>query len=299
MSVASPQEHEVRPAARQPSAPAPPSPVATAPTAAPLTPTAVLQLQRSAGNAALVRMLASPPRRQLQRCGASCRCTTCSDEELPEERLPRVLARKPAASVRKGDKCEPERRISGIVFVPWRDEEVVIANKAVEGSKKALANQSIALDLEVKPFLELGNLNFSDENDSRTVKSYDQVCAMMEELEYMRSKPGVVVLVVPISGEVCGGHGQACYVGDLKDRCPALKYTRRLIIVGRFMSESDLGEVLAHELGHHAGRPQRHDPTTYGHEAYDNDNYMNFGSANRNHYRSELLDRMCGLSFQF
>lgn len=299
MGVATAYEPEGRPADRHPSAPALASPVAAVPTAAPLSPGAVLQLQRSAGNAALARMLGSPPQRQLQRCGASCRCTKCSGEQLVEEKFPRVLARKTPASVRKGGKCEPERRISGIVFVPWREEEVAIANKAVEGSKKALANQSIVLDLQVKPFLELGNLNFSDENDGRTVKSYDQVCAMMEELEYMRSKPGVVVLVVPISGEVCGGHGQACYVGDLKDRCPALKNTRRLIIVGRFMSESDLGEVLAHELGHHAGRPQRHDPTTYGHEAYDKDNYMNFGSANRNHYRSELLDRMCGLSFQF
>ena len=299
MGVAAAYEHEGRPADKQPAAPAPASPVAAVPTAAPLSPSAVLHLQRSAGNAALARMLGSPPQRQLQRCGASCRCTKCSGEQLVEENFPRVLARKAPASVRKGAKCEPTRSISGVVFVPWRDDEVAIANRAVEGSKNALANQSIALDLQVKPFLELGNLNFTDEKDDRTVKSYDQVCAMMGDLEYMRSKPGVVVLVVPISGEVCGGHGQACYVSDLKDRCPALKYTRRLIIVGRFMSESDLGEVLAHELGHHAGRPQRTDPTTYGHEPYDKDNYMNFGAANRNHYRNELLDRMCEISFVF
>ena len=164
--------------------------------------------------------------------------------------------------------------------------------------EERLANQAIALDLEVKPFLELGNLDFSDEHDNRTVSSYDQVCAMMEELEWRRSKAGIVVLVAPISGEICQGHGQACYVGNLKDRCPALKSTRRLIIVGRFMSEDDLGEVFAHELGHHAGRRLSPDSAEYGHEEYDKGNYMNYG-RNRDHYRNELLDRMCGISFPF
>jgi hypothetical protein len=298
MVVAAAQKQEVRRAATEHAAPAAPTAAAAAPRAAPLSPAAVLQLQRSAGNAALARMLSSPTRPQLQRCGSSCGCTKCSTDELEDERSPRVLARKPATSVRKGSKCEPQRTISGVVFVPWRDEEVAVANKAVEGSKKALANQAIALDLEVKPFLELGNLDFSDEHDNRTVSSYDQVCAMMEELEWRRSKAGIVVLVVPISGEICQGHGQACYVGNLKDRCPALKSTRRLIIVGRFMSEDDLGEVLAHELGHHAGRRLSPDSAEYGHEEYDKGNYMNYG-RNRDHYRNELLDRMCGISFQF
>lgn len=210
-----------------------------------------------------------------------------------------MLARKPAPSVRKGSKCEPARTIPGVVFVPWRDKEVEVANKAVEGSKKALANQSIVLDLQVKPFLELGNLDFGDEDEgTRTVSSYNQVCAMMEELEWRRSKPGIVVLVVPFSGEICHNHGQACYVPNLKDKCPALKSTRRLIIVGRFMSDDDLGEVLAHELGHHAGRRLSADSAEYGHEEYDKGNYMNYGK-NRDHYRSELLDRMCGISFVF
>jgi hypothetical protein len=298
VAVAAAHEHETSPAPKQP---APAVPTAAAPVAgqASLTPAAVLQLQRSAGNAALARMLSSPPSRQLQRCGSSCGCTKCSAEDLHDQRLARVLARqKPPPSVRKGGRCEPPRTISGVVFVPWLDKEVEVANKAVQGSKKALANQAITLDLEVKPYLELGNLSISDENDNRTVSSYDQVCLIMEELESRRSKPGVVVLVVPISGEICAGHGQACYVPNLKDRCPALKYTRRLIIVGRFMSEDDLGEVLAHELGHHAGRKLSADSTEYGHEEYDKGNYMNYGK-NRDHYRSELLDRMCGISFVF
>lgn len=64
------------------------------------------------------------------------------------------------------------------------------------------------------------------------------------------------------------------------------------------MAEDQLGQVLAHELGHHAGEPQRGDPTTYGHEFHDPRNYMGV-EKDRDHYRSELLDRMCKVSFQF
>jgi hypothetical protein len=273
---------------------------APAPAFGALTPDGILGLQRASGNAALARLLApSSPGRQLQRCGGgACRCVECSDE-LDPVLTRRTLARTPKEkSIRKDGRCEPARTIPGVVFVPYVDEEIAVAKKAIEGSTKALAKQNITLDLELKPFLELDNLDFTDQNGNRTVNSYAQVGMMMEQLEPVRSKPGVVVLVVPISGAICQGHGQACYVPDLKEKYPWLKYTKRLIILGRFTSESELGEVLAHELGHHAGRPQPNDPTPYGHEEYDAHNYMNYGQG-RDHYRNELLDRMCGISFQF
>jgi hypothetical protein len=184
------------------------------------------------------------------------------------------------------------------VFVPARDEEIAVAKKAVDGSTKALAKQNITLDLLVKPYLEIGDLSIADEHDNRTVSSYTTVCALLHQLEAMRSKSGVVVLVVPISGEVCSGHGMACYVPNLGEKCGGLTSIKKVIILGRFMAEDQLGQVLAHELGHHAGESQRGDPTAYGHEFHDPRNYMGVES-NREHYRSELLDRMCKVSFQF
>ena len=122
---------------------------------------------------------------------------------------------------------------------------------------------------------------------------------MMLELAARRTKPGIVVLAVPISGEVCLAHGRSCYVPDFADRCPSLPSAfgppDRLIILGRF---TPTPTTLAHELGHHAGAPQPHDPRTFGHEEYDRRNYMGFDDT-RDHYRDELLDRMCSVSFQF
>jgi len=184
------------------------------------------------------------------------------------------------------------------VFVPAREEEIAVAKKAVDGSTKALAKQNITLDLQVKPYLEIGDLSIADEHDNRTVSSYTTVCALLHQLEPMRSKSGVVVLVVPISGEVCSGHGMACYVGNLGDKCGGLSSIKKVIILGRFMAEDQIAQVLAHELGHHAGAPQRNDPTTWGHEFNDRRNYMGV-DKDRDHYRSELLDRMCKVSFQF
>ena len=54
-------------------------------------PDAVLQIQRTAGNAAVARMVAAPKTRALQRCGANCGCSTCStghsDDEMLEEQF--------------------------------------------------------------------------------------------------------------------------------------------------------------------------------------------------------------------
>ena len=48
-------------------------------------PDAVLQIQRTAGNAAVARMVARPTTRALQRCGANCGCDTCSTGHAAEE----------------------------------------------------------------------------------------------------------------------------------------------------------------------------------------------------------------------
>ena len=54
-------------------------------------PDAVLQIQRTAGNAAVAQMVGRPTR-ALQRCGANCGCSTCSsghgaEEEMLEEQF--------------------------------------------------------------------------------------------------------------------------------------------------------------------------------------------------------------------
>jgi hypothetical protein len=81
----------------------------------------------------------------------------------------------------------------------------------------------------------------------------------------------------------------ACYVSDAGRRCGIPGGISKLIIVGRYMAEDEMDQVLAHELGHHAGAPQRNDPTTYGHEEYDPKNYMGF-NKDPDHYRPETSD---------
>jgi hypothetical protein len=184
--------------------------------------------------------------------------------------------------------------------VPAREEEVAVANSAVEGSRKALADQNIILDLDINQFLELDDLAFTDKAGDRSVDSYGTVCLMMQQLAPRVRKPGIIVLMVPISGEICQGHGRACYVPQFGSKCPTMisvlgRVPDRLIILGRFNTTPT---TLAHELGHHAGEPQPRDPRTFGHEEYDPHNYMGFDDQ-RDHYRDELLDRMCSVSFQF
>jgi hypothetical protein len=57
---------------------------------------AVLNLQRTAGNAAVARAIAP---RSLQRCGANCGCTSCgsTEEELLDERMGAGLLRSAVA----------------------------------------------------------------------------------------------------------------------------------------------------------------------------------------------------------
>ena len=50
-------------------------------------PDAVLQIQRTAGNAAVARMVGRPATRALQRCGANCGCSTCSTGHGAEEEM--------------------------------------------------------------------------------------------------------------------------------------------------------------------------------------------------------------------
>ena len=283
--------------------PAPPRPIAAG---TPLTAAGVQWLQRHAGNRATAALMASravsPPRRALLRDGQSCASCAAGKDKAA---APVPASTKP--SHRKGKACEPARTIPGTLFVPWRDDEVARANDAVQGSKDALAKQNILLDIEVLPFLELGDLDFTErkkgeEEGTRSVGSYATVCRMMRELAFRRRRGGVVILMVPFHGEICGNHGKACYVPDFgADKClvfsllAASRVPDRLIILGKFGTEP---RTLAHELGHHAGQPQRGDPTIYGHEEYDKGNYMNYPEP-RDHYRDELLERMCSVSFQF
>ena len=57
---------------------------------------AVLDLQRTAGNAAVTRAIAP---RAIQRCGANCGCTTCgaNEEDLVDERMGAGLLRSAVA----------------------------------------------------------------------------------------------------------------------------------------------------------------------------------------------------------
>jgi hypothetical protein len=58
---------------------------------------AILNLPRTAGNAAVARAIAP---RSIQRCGANCGCTSCgshSEEELVDERLGAGLLRSAVA----------------------------------------------------------------------------------------------------------------------------------------------------------------------------------------------------------
>jgi hypothetical protein len=285
-----------------------------------ISPASILALQRRAGNTAARRLVAArAATRSLQRCGSDCHCTTCSapskvedDEAILEDggQLLReavaersLLRQAKAKSVAKGGRCEPQRTISGTVFVSYEDQDMTAARTMLDGSRQALAKQNINLDFDVKPFLELDNLVIENSKGERTVDSYDQVCTLMTELEQRRTKSGAVVLVVPISGAMCSGDGEACYIENFRwNHCSWLKNTIRLIIVGSFTPKALLPTVLAHELGHHAGRSTSTDPNYYGHEPYDNSNYMgppDKVTGTRDHYRSELLDRMCRVSFQF
>jgi hypothetical protein len=62
---------------------------------------AVLQLQRTAGNAAVTRAIAP---RAIQRCGTNCGCTTCGsqEEELLDERMGAGLLRSAVAARSSG-----------------------------------------------------------------------------------------------------------------------------------------------------------------------------------------------------
>lgn len=263
-----------------------------------LTPGAVLRLQRAAGNAAVSRILA-------RTCGDDCDCVDCAPSSSASPESTQTLLLDPAheaeglkaSSKVKNGRLDPTRTITGIVLCSYTDYE--LAKQVVEGSKVALAPSGIALDLTVKPFLELGDLDMEDTtHGGRGIGSYAKLDSMLPALEPLRSVVGVFVLVAPFSGEVCGSHGKACYISDLKNRCPSAKTTNKLILVGTHGLGDDLPQVLAHELGHHAGQPQPGDPSTWGHEEHDKGNFMNYG-AGRNHYRSELLARFGWVPFQF
>jgi hypothetical protein len=250
----------------------------------------VAWLQRQAGNDATARALG------VQRCAGreGCRC------EGDEEELRRgagtlaraVLARKSTAV---GGQCAPERTITGTVFHPTAEKETAVANKIVAGSTAALTRQNIKLELQLKPFIELFETdlttNRGEPNEERMIRTEAHLCQLMGELETRRTKAGVVVLVAPFGGEICNGGAIACYMPNLGKHCGTLKNIKRLIVVDTFAPEDELGEVLAHEIGHHADWPQYRHPTEKG-------NYLNFGK-NRDHYSPDVLQNMCSKDMQF
>jgi hypothetical protein len=250
-------EHATEHAPAEPEAATPPS------TAAPLTPGSIAWLQRNAGNAATGRALA--------------------------------LMRATSKSVASGGQCTPARKITGVVFHPAAEKETEVAKKIVAGSTSALQRQNIELDLQIKPFVELFGTdlttNRGEPNEERMIRTEGQLCALMAELEPLRSRAGVVVLVAPFAGEVCSGGAIACYMPNLGKHCGTLKTIKRMILVDTFAPEDELGEVLAHELGHHADWPQYRHPT-------EPRNYLNFGKG-RDHYFPDVLQNMCSKDFQF
>lgn len=247
-------------------------------------------LQRHAGNAATSRAIGIQ-----RRGGGSCRCE--GDEEQLRHgarALSRaVLARK---SVARDGQCDPVRTITGTVFHPAADKETAVAQKIVAGSTTALQKQGIALDLEIKPFVELFETdltrNRGESNEERMIRTEVQLCALMAELESLRTRAGVVVLVAPFAGEICNGGAIACYMPNLGKHCGTLKHLKQMIIVDTFAPDDELGEVLAHELGHHADWPQ------YRHADQEPGNYLAFGKG-RDHYWPDVLQNMCSKSFQF
>jgi hypothetical protein len=65
-------------------------------------PDALLQIQRTAGNAAVARMVARPKTRALQRCGANCGCNTCSTGHAEDEMLEEQFGLLRTAVARRG-----------------------------------------------------------------------------------------------------------------------------------------------------------------------------------------------------
>jgi hypothetical protein len=65
-------------------------------------PDALLQIQRTAGNAAVARMVARPKTRALQRCGANCGCSTCSTGHAEDEMLEEQFGLLRTAVARRG-----------------------------------------------------------------------------------------------------------------------------------------------------------------------------------------------------
>ena len=203
-----------------------------------------------------------------------------------------VLARKSTAV---DGRCEPSRSITGVVFHPTAEKETAVAKKIIEGSTAALTKQNIGLELVRKPFIELFDTdlttNHGEPNEERMIRTEAHLCQVMGALENQRQVSGVVVLVAPFGGEICNGGAIACYMPNLGKHCGTLKNLKRLIVVDTFAPEDELGQVLAHEIGHHADWPQYRHPTEKG-------NYLNFGKG-RDHYSPDVLQNMCSKSMQF
>ena len=203
-----------------------------------------------------------------------------------------VLARKSTAV---DGRCEPSRSITGVVFHPMAEKETAVAKKIIEGSTAALSKQNISLELVRKPFIELFDTdlttNHGEPNEERMIRTEAHLCQVMGALENQRQVSGVVVLVAPFGGEICNGGAIACYMPNLGKHCGTLKNLKRLIVVDTFAPEDELGQVLAHEIGHHADWPQYRHPTEKG-------NYLNFGKG-RDHYSPDVLQNMCSKSMQF
>jgi hypothetical protein len=203
-----------------------------------------------------------------------------------------VVARKSTAV---GGRCEPARSITGVVFHPMAEKETAVAKKIIEGSTAALTKQNIKLELVRKPFIELFDTDLTthhgESNEERLIGTETHLCQVMGALENQRTVSGVVVLVAPLGTAICNGNAVACYLPNLGKHCGTLKNLKRLIVVDSFAADDQLGELLAHEIGHHAEWPQYRHPSEKG-------NYMGFGKG-RDHYSDDVLQNMCSKSMQF
>jgi len=269
-----------------------------------LTPSMVMGLQRTAGNAAVSRMLAdgalapAPPRptRQpvrrpvrpvVQRCGSTppSECG-CHGGGSTEDQLSVQRAKKKPKSVAVDGKCQPTKTITGTFLAPI--DKLDLATSMVNGSKAALAGNGIDLSMDVKGFLNMGETGFGD-----SIESNGEVCQLMRGLGPVISKGGVVVLMVPVNAnDVCGGSAEGCYKGNFGSECGGGTPVSKLIVINSFTARDCTDTIVAHEIGHAAGYPGHRD------RSGKQGDYMGF-TCPRDHYHENDLPLVCGARLRF
>ena len=163
----------------------------------------------------------------------------------------------------------------------------------IAGATSLLATQGISLDLtQVPVFPGLGEPAAPSE-----LKNDGDICDAVfattggPVISLLNRRAGVVLLMVPFSGSVCGGHGLACYHDDIQAMCPGAK-VKRIIIVGQFIPD-DIGvSSVAHELGHHALGGMS------AHRDFEPGDYMAV-TPPRTYFDNGQLEKVCPKDFNF